>query len=55
MATKNINVILILSDEHRFDCIGTYGNNEVNTPHIDQLAQEGTIFDNAFYIYPQTS
>ncbi|KUK83909.1 MAG: Putative sulfatase [Petrotoga mobilis] len=52
LASKNINVILILSDEHRFDCIGAYGNNEVNTPHIDQIAQEGTIFDNAFCTYP---
>ena len=32
------NVVLILSDQLRADCVGCYGNETIRTPHIDALA-----------------
>jgi choline-sulfatase len=47
--TKPIrNIVLILSDQHRQDCIGCYGNPVVQTPHIDRLANSGVRFTQAF-------
>lgn len=49
-----LNVLWILCDELRADALGCYGNAqpEVVTPHIDQLAAEGVIFDNAYTASP---
>ena len=49
---NKINVILILADEHRYDCLGAYGNKEIKTPNIDQIATEGVVYQNAFCTYP---
>lgn len=47
--SKRKNVILILSDQQRYDTISAYGLNTVcKTPHIDALAEEGMKFTNAF-------
>jgi arylsulfatase len=35
------NVLLITSDQHRFDAVGCNGNPRVRTPHLDRLAREG--------------
>ena len=35
------NFIFILTDDHRYDLLGSSGNELVKTPHLDQLAQEG--------------
>ena len=42
------NIIFILSDDHAYQAISAYGSKLVNTPRIDQLASEGTLFQNAF-------
>ena len=43
------NIILILSDQQRYDTVSAYGLNDVcKTPHIDALAAEGMKFTNAF-------
>jgi arylsulfatase A-like enzyme len=42
------NIVLLLSDDQRFDSLGCMGNRIVRTPHIDALASRGVIFDNAF-------
>ena len=41
------NVILFIADDMGQDA-GCYGNSEVKTPALDQLAREGTLFRNAF-------
>ena len=46
------NVLVIYSDEHRFDCIGAAGNPDLRTPHLDGLAGDGVLFRNAFCTYP---
>ena len=50
---KKKNIILILSDQQRYDTISAYGLNDIcKTPHIDALADEGMKFTNAFTSSP---
>jgi len=42
------NVILIFTDDQRFDTIGTLGNEHIITPNIDSLVRNGTTFTNAY-------
>ncbi|UMB54032.1 sulfatase [Lutibacter sp. A64] len=42
------NVILFVADDHGTDALGCYGNNVIQTPNLDKLASEGTIFKNAY-------
>jgi arylsulfatase A-like enzyme len=39
------NFLLFITDQHRADHLGCYGNREVHTPHIDALAAQGCRFD----------
>lgn len=43
------NFLLFISDQHRADHLGCYGNDIVRTPNIDALAGRGTRFDR-FYV-----
>lgn len=48
-----MNVILIVADTWRRDHLGCYGNEWIRTPHVDALAEAGTVFDSAvFGSYP---
>ena len=42
------NILVILTDQHRFDCLGCMGHRLVKTPNVDRLAEEGCIFTNAY-------
>lgn len=42
------NIVLLLSDDHRFDALGCMGNTVIQTPNLDALAAEGVVFDNHF-------
>lgn len=46
------NLLFILVDQLRMDCLGAYGNREVKTPNIDRLAEEGVLYKNSFCPYP---
>jgi arylsulfatase A-like enzyme len=46
------NVLIIYADQHRADCLGAYGNEEIRTPALDALAAGGTVFENSFCSYP---
>jgi len=46
------NVLIIHTDQHRMDCLGAYGNEEIQTPNIDRLAGEGIQYSNSFCPYP---
>lgn len=46
--SKVKNVLLIVSDDLKADAVGCYGNKLAQTPHLDQLAKEGTLFRNAY-------
>jgi N-acetylglucosamine-6-sulfatase len=49
------NVVLVISDDHRWDGLGAAGNPHVVTPHLDQLATEGVHFVQATIHVPQCS
>jgi arylsulfatase A-like enzyme len=47
------NIILVISDQFRWDCIGAAGANPLNlTPNLDEMAQRGTMFTSAFCNQP---
>jgi arylsulfatase A-like enzyme len=48
------NVLLIVVDALRQDTLGCYGHPRVKTPHVDRLAREGVLFENAFTQAPFT-
>lgn len=47
VASDNQNILLIIVDDLRAD-LGIYGDSQANTPHIDDLAQRGIVFDRAY-------
>ena len=49
------NVVVILTDNHGAWTLGCYGNPDIRTPHIDQLASEGALFTRAFASNPVCS
>ena len=44
------NILVILTDDQRFDSLGCSGNTIIKTPNLDRLASEGTYFKNAFVV-----
>ncbi|MCF7837795.1 MAG: sulfatase-like hydrolase/transferase [Candidatus Marinimicrobia bacterium] len=42
------NILLIMTDQHRFDCLGCHGHPLVKTPHIDRLAAAGVDFQRCY-------
>ena len=49
--SKKLNVLFIIADDLNCD-LGAYGNENVYTPNIDKLAQQGVLFENAHVQYP---
>jgi arylsulfatase A-like enzyme len=45
---KRPNIIFILTDDHRWDCLGAMGHPFLKTPNMDRIANEGLLFENAF-------
>ena len=42
------NVILITTDQQRFDSVGFNGSSFMNTPNMDRLGREGVSFQRAY-------
>lgn len=51
-APKRPNVLLIMTDQHRMDALGAYGNQIIRTPNIDSLAAGGVRFTNCWTQHP---
>ena len=49
---KPTNIVLVHSDQHRYDCVGVNGHPLVRTPNLDRLASEGVNFSHAFCPIP---
>lgn len=47
-ADPRLNIVVLFADDLRFDAIGAMGNDEVKTPHLDELARRGTTFTHCF-------
>ena len=43
-----MNVILICSDTFRWDYLGCYGNDWIQTPNLDAMANESALYEHAF-------
>ena len=43
-----VNVLFIMTDQQRFDALSRAGNQELETPNLDQLAHDGAYFVNAY-------
>lgn len=43
-----LNVVFVLCDDHRFDCLGAEGHPFLETPHLDALARDGAILTRAY-------
>lgn len=46
------NVVLIMTDQMRGDCMGIAGHEDVKTPYLDSLAQTGVYYPNAYSSCP---
>jgi len=46
--TEKPNILLITTDQQRFDTIAALGNNEIYTPHLDWLVESGIAFTRAY-------
>ena len=42
------NIVFFFTDDQTSDSLGCYGNPIAQTPHIDRLAERGTLFENAY-------
>jgi arylsulfatase A-like enzyme len=47
-ARKQPNIIMLVTDDHRADALGCAGNRIIKTPNMDDLAENGVRFKNAF-------
>ncbi len=41
---KKPNILLITTDQQRYDTMGCTGNTVIQTPHLDRLAEQGVLF-----------
>ena len=46
------NILFLVADQHRWDCLGLAKRYPVLTPHLDRLADEGAWFSHAFSPIP---
>ncbi len=42
------NILFLFTDDQPQNCMGVMGNEHIHTPHLDELARRGTLFNNAF-------
>lgn len=42
------NILLICTDQHRWDVLSVYGNDVVRTPHLQALADAGVVYDHCY-------
>lgn len=47
-ADRRPNIVFVLTDDQRSDCLGCAGHPHLKTPSIDRVASEGVRFANAF-------
>jgi arylsulfatase len=46
------NILFLMADQLRADCLGCYGNRVIETPNLDRLAREGVAFSGAYTSTP---
>ena len=51
-ASSRPNVLLVMTDQHRADAMGAYGNKVIHTPNLDSLAKGGVLFTECWVQHP---
>lgn len=46
------NILILCADQQRFDAVGAYGNEHIQTPVMDRLAAEGVLFERCYVPNP---
>ncbi|MGN0306863.1 MAG: arylsulfatase [Lachnospiraceae bacterium] len=46
------NIVLLMTDQMRGDCLGIAGHPDVKTPYLDSLADMGNLYTNAYSVCP---
>lgn len=46
------NILLICTDQQRWDTLGCYGDAQAKTPNLDELAKEGAVFEQCYVQNP---
>jgi arylsulfatase A-like enzyme len=46
------NLLFLFTDEQRADTMGTYGNARIQTPNLNRLASQSTVFERAYVTQP---
>lgn len=54
-ARKKPHIVFIMTDQHRYDALECMGNPSVQSPHIDRLADEGTLFVSGYSSSPSST
>jgi arylsulfatase len=52
MKDERPNIVLLMTDQHRGDCLGVEGHPALQTPHLDDLATRGARFRHAYTACP---
>ena len=52
MTVDRPNILVICTDQQRYDAVGCYGNSQIRTPTIDALAHEGVLFEQCYVQSP---
>ena len=50
--TTHPNILLIMTDQMRYDCLGASGNQIIQTPNLDRLATESVVLSSCFVQAP---
>jgi arylsulfatase A-like enzyme len=50
--TDQPHILILMTDQHRADCLGCAGHPQLHTPNIDRLAREGVRFVQATTVSP---
>jgi arylsulfatase A-like enzyme len=51
-AKSKPNILYLMTDQHRADCLGCAGNKIIRTPNLDSIAADGVLFPNAYTSTP---
>jgi arylsulfatase len=51
-AASRPNILFMMTDQQRGDCLGADGNHVIHTPNLDRIANEGTRFKHGYSCVP---
>lgn len=50
--TSRPNILLLCTDQQRWDALGAAGNAAIDTPHLDRLTEQGVMFEQCYVQNP---